>query len=487
MTTEIEPYSMVQSLATAATSTELQWLSSYEIGIFAISFVVFLLLNAFFVASEFAIVKVRPSQIDTVADKYPIKSARARKVVDNLDAYLSANQLGITLASIGLAVFCEPYITKFILAVFGLGFEQWFGITTFVEGTGLFSILDTILPGVVLAFFTVFHVVVGELIPKAIAIRFPLRVSLTLAQPLHLFYFVFYKTGVIPVLNGTANFCLKRFFGVDPVKDGESAHSAEELALLVEESGVNDEVTDTEREILINALELNDVYAKDVMTPKSEIISLDIEKDFTENMQVANLTKHTRFPLVQGSLDDIVGLIHVKDIMELLGNGGADLEKVKRDIQTVPESMPLDVLLKFFQNKHDHLALVVNEFGELSGLVFLDNVIEELVGDIQDEFDDDEQDDFLQMDDDQFMVDGGVSLNLLKSHVSELDLLGGEMTTIGGYITQKLERFPKLNETLRINNHEATIVTTDGTKVGQIRFRKMQEHELVEEKAEKVS
>jgi len=167
MTTEIEPYSMVQSLATAATSTELQWLSSYEIGIFAISFVVFLLLNAFFVASEFAIVKVRPSQIDTVADKYPIKSARAKKVVDNLDAYLSANQLGITLASIGLAVFCEPYITKFILAVFGLGFEQWFGITTFVEGTGLFSILDTILPGVVLAFFTVFHVVVGELIPKA--------------------------------------------------------------------------------------------------------------------------------------------------------------------------------------------------------------------------------------------------------------------------------------------------------------------------------
>ena len=482
MTTEIEPYSMMQSLVAAATSTELAWLTSLEIVIFCISFVIFLLLNAFFVASEFAIVKVRPSQIETLATTQPVKAMKAQRVVDNLDAYLSANQLGITLASLGLAVFCEPYITQFILAVFGLGFEQWFGVTWFVEGSATLGVLKTVLPWVVLAFFTIFHVVVGELIPKAVAIRLPLHVTIALSPSLHLFYIVFYKTGVIPLLNGTANFCLKKFFRIDPVKESEHAHSSEELALLVVESGDNQEVTDTEREILINALELNDVYVKDVMTPRSDIVALDVEADFEENLRIASESKHTRFPLVKGHLDETIGLIHIKDILTLVGQGETDLMQIRREIISVPESMPLDVLLKFFQNKHEHLAMSVNEYGELSGLVFMDNVIEELVGDIQDEFDDeDENEEFHRVNDSEFIVDGTLSLNSLESYVPELDLHGAEMTTIGGYITQKMERFPEENETLRVLEYEAKVLSTDDRKVGQIHFRKLSEEELTEE------
>ena len=470
MNLDIEPYSMMQPLLAANQVIELRWLDATEIAIFAVSFVLFLLLNAFFVASEFAIVKVRPSQIDTLADEDSAKADKARRVVSNLDAYLSANQLGITLASLGLAVFCEPYITRFILAIFGLGFEEWFGVQWFVPETAVFTFIDKALPWVVLAFFTIFHVVVGELIPKAIAIRLPLKVTIALAPALHLFYTIFYRTGIIPILNGTANFCLKYFFKIDPVKEGEHVHSSEELALLVEESGENHEVTDTEKEILINALELNDVSARDVMTPRSEIIALDIQKDFEENLKVALEHRHTRFPLIDGHLDKLLGLIHIKDILTLIGEKEKNLESIKREITTVPESMPLDGLLKFFQSKREHLSLVVNEFGELSGLVFMDNVIEELVGDIQDEFDD-EVEDFIKVNEQEFLVDGSLSLNSLEDHLPSLDLHGGEMTTIGGYVIQQLERFPLVGESFPIGPYSVEVLSVDDRKVGQMRFQ----------------
>jgi len=481
MNTDIEPYSMMQSFVAAAHSTELAWLSGKEIIIFVISFIVFLLLNAFFVASEFAIVKVRPSQIETLATESPVKASKARRVVENLDAYLSANQLGITLASLGLAVFCEPYISKLIMAILGLGFEQWFGVKWFAPGSQAFDFLGDVVPWVVLALFTIFHVVVGELIPKAIAIRLPLQVTTALSPPLHLFYIVFYRTGIIPILNGTANFCLKYFFKMDPVKEGEHVHSSEELAWLVEESGENKVVTNTEKEILINALELNDVHVKDVMTPRSEIVALDVEKDFTVNLEVASKSKHTRFPLVQGHLDNTIGLIHIKDILTMIGRDDKDLAKIRREISSVPDSMPLDALLKFFQNEHEHLAMVVNEFGELSGLVFMDNVIEELVGDIQDEFDEEEEQSYAEVKDGEFLVDGSLSLNTLEDHVPDLKLHGGEMSTIGGFITQQLERFPKLGETLHIQAYEVTIKSVNHRKVGKIHFRRLSEPELEKE------
>jgi len=206
---------------------------------------------------------------------------------------------------------------------------------------------------------------------------------------------------------------------------------------------------------------------------------LDVNLPFEENLKIASETKHTRFPLVKGHLDNTVGLIHIKDILTLIGKEDKSLVGIQREIQAVPETMPLDVLLKFFQREHEHLAMVVNEFGDPAGLVFLDNVIEELVGDIQDEFDD-EDEQFTRLNEAEFVVDGSMTLNLLEDYVPELDLHGGDVTTVGGYITQKLERFPKADEVLRVLGFELSILSVDEHKVGQVRFRKLSEDELDE-------
>ncbi|WP_227021553.1 hemolysin family protein [Oceaniferula marina] len=426
----------------------------------------FLLLNAFFVASEFAIVKVRRSQIDIAEGKSKRNTATAKKVVDNLDAYLSANQLGITIASLALGLLAEPFIDSLLKYILLNRFDVWFqwDLSPYADRINYLSY------GVALAFFTILHVVIGELIPKGIAIRKPLQVTLLIVRPLHWFYVSF--SWLIRLLNHFSNLILKNLFHIDPLNEGEHAHSSEELALLVEESEKKSEVTEKEREILINALELNDVTVKDVMTPRSEVVVLDVDANFATNLDIATRSKHTRFPLVKGHLDHAMGLIHIKDILTMLHDDDPDLFSIKRSLKVVPETMPLDVLLQFFLKEHAHLALAVDEHGDPAGLVFLDNVIEELVGDIQDEFDN-ERSAFSQINEREFVVEGGMTLNELSDHVPELDLESGEVSTVGGYITRELGRIPEPGESHEIIGYEAKVMNTDGRRVGQVHFRRL--------------
>jgi CBS domain containing-hemolysin-like protein len=242
----------------------------------------------------------------------------------------------------------------------------------------------------------------------------------------------------------------------------------------VTHSGKFKEVTDTEREILINALELNELWVRDVMTPRNEVVVLDADEPFEKTLAIAIRSKHTRFPLVKAHLDQSIGLIHIKDLFKLLEDPDPDLMRIKRDLKIVPDTMPLDSLLKFFLKEHAHLAMAVDEFGTPVGIVFLDNVIEELVGDIQDEFDN-EHSSFIRINDEEFVVEGSMTLNDLEGFVKELSLESGEVTTVGGYFTQQLERFPEVGETLVILGHEAKVTSTDGRRVGQIHFRKLQQ------------
>lgn len=436
--------------------------------LYIIGIVFFLLLNAFFVASEFAIVKVRPSQLETHGKETGADTARAIHVVKHLDGYLSANQLGITIASLALGFLGEPFVEAMIspllfmagmpesAKIFGLGFSP-------------VSVISFVLA---IASFTFLHVVVGELVPKSIAIRKALGTTMMLVGPLHLFYKTFYL--VIRFFQGTANWLLKNIFRIDPISEGEHVHSAEELAILVTHSGKFKEVTDTEREILINALELNELWVRDVMTPRNEVIVLDADEPFEKTLDIAIRSKHTRFPLVKGHLDQAIGLIHIKDLFKLMNDPDPDLMRIKRDLKMVPDTMPLDSLLKFFLKEHAHLALAVDEFGTPVGLVFLDNVMEELVGDIQDEFDN-ELSSFIRVNDEEFVVEGSMTLNDLEGHVKDLSLESGEVTTVGGYFTQQLERFPEIGETLNILGYEAKVTSTDGRRVGQIHFRKLAE------------
>lgn len=447
-------------------STELPSLGVCLLYLLGITF--FLLLNAFFVASEFAIVKVRPSQLEAAAKEKPGRTATAQHVVAHLDGYLSANQLGITIASLALGFLGEPFVAALVSPLLLMA-----GVPLDAEILGL-SVHPVRLISFVLAIasFTFLHVVIGELLPKSIAIRKSVATTLLLAGPLHLFYRTFHWA--IRVLNGTANWILKKVFHIDPVGEGEHIHSADELALLVAESERAEQVTEIEREILINALALNELWVRDVMTPRQEVIVLHADEPFEKSLETARRTKHTRFPLAKGGhLDNAIGLIHIKDVLKLVGTPDPDLMRIKRELKMVPDTMPLDVLLKFFLKERAHLAMVVDEFGTPVGIVFLDNVIEELVGDIQDEFDN-EKPESNWINDNEFVIEGAMTLNDLTEMADELDLDSGEVTTVGGYITQQLGRFPEVGEMVEIHGWEAKVTSTDGRRVGQVHFRRLE-------------
>lgn len=450
-------------LASASSTLQTEFPSLGKALLYTAGITFFLLLNAFFVASEFAIVKVRPSQLETEGTADAAKIKIPLHVVNHLDGYLSACQLGITIASLALGFLGEPFVEALIAPLLiktGIS-DWWVKLISFT---------------LAIASFTFLHVVIGELMPKSIAIRRSVSTTLLLAAPLHGFYRA--ANWAIVVLNGSANKLLQVFFNMDPVRESEQGHSAAELAVLVTQSGASHEVTETEREILINALGLNELWVRDVMTPRNNVVVLDADEPFEKTLEIALRSKHTRFPLVKGHLDHSIGLIHIKDLFKLINDPDADLTRIKRELKMVPDTMPLDTLLKFFLREHAHLALVVDEFGTPVGVVFLDNIMEELVGDIQDEFDN-ERSAFNRINENEFVIEGSLTLNDLGGHVPDLELESGEVITVGGYITQHLGRFPLVGEALDILAYEARVTSTDGRRVGQIHFRKRSMEEVL--------
>jgi CBS domain containing-hemolysin-like protein len=431
------------------TATDLFWQACIVLGI--------VLLNAFFVAAEFAIVKVRDSQLQAEIDDGTPGAKFAQHVTRNLDAYLSASQLGITLASIALGMAGEPYVAAVIQPLmFKLGVvnEVW------IKGVSI---------TLAFAVVTYLHVVLGEQTPKVLAIRKSLATALLIARPLHIFYIIF-KPAIV-LLNVSSNLALKVLFRIDPVSEGELAHSEEELRHIVAESQKSKEVTETEKDILLNALALNDRCVRDVMTPRNQVISLDADETFEVNLKVAIDSKHTRYPLVEGHLDHSIGIIHIKDLLGLIGKPQPDLRKIKRELHMVPEMMPIDKLLRFFLDKHVHVALAVDEFGGAVGVVTLDNVLEEIVGDIQDEFDHDVSE-FRRINENEFTVEGTYNLYELADQTG-IDLESDEVTTVGGYVTHLLGHLPKVGEKVTIEDYEVTTTKADLRRVLQLHFQRL--------------
>jgi CBS domain containing-hemolysin-like protein len=420
----------------------------------------FVLLNGFFVAAEFAIVKVRESQLQAEAEEGNHQAEFAQSVVKHMDAYLSATQLGITLASIALGMAGEPLLAQMIQpGLFKLGIQS----DNLVHGIAF---------GIAFTIITYLHVVLGELTPKSLAIRKALPTTLWVCRPLHIFM-VALKPAIF-ILNGTANWLLKKLFRVDPVGESERVHSEEELKHIVSASEESDEVTETEKRIVLNALALNDRAVRDVMTPRKDVISLDVDETFEINLKLAIDSKHTRFPLVEGHLDHSIGLVHIKDMLRLMQEPGAgkDLRRIKRELLLVPEMMPVDKLLKQFLDKHAHLALALDEYGGAVGIVTLDNVVEEIVGDIQDEFDTAEKPEFHRINDDEFEVEGTLNLYELNE-LTDLELESDEVTTISGYVTHALGHFPKQGETLLIEGYEVTATKVEARRVAQLHFKRV--------------
>lgn len=439
-----------------------EWTTSASAAVWqALVILFFVLLNGFFVASEFAMVKVRESQIEAAIEEGLRGARAAQHATKHLDSYLSATQLGITLCSIALGMLGEPFVAGLVQPLL---FKS--GITSVVVVHGI-SI------GIAYAFITFLHVVIGEITPKTLAIRKALSTTL-LAAPVLKFFYVVLKPGIW-ILNGTAAWLLRTVFRIDPVSEGELAHSEEELRHIVAESQKSKSVTETEKDILLNALALNDRCVRDVMTPRNQVISLDTDESFEANWRVAVESKHTRFPLVEGHLDHSVGVIHIKDLMPLAGKPNADLRKIRRELVPVPELMPIDKLLRMFLDRHLHIALVIDEFGGAVGIVTLDNVLEEIVGDIQDEFDF-EKPEFRRLNADEFEVDGTLNLYELRDHAG-IDIESDDVTTIGGYVTHLLGHLPKPGERVEIGDYQVQVTKVDQRRVLQLHFKHVEQSE----------
>jgi CBS domain containing-hemolysin-like protein len=416
-------------------------------------------LNGFFVACEFAIVKVRSSQLDALAEEGNTRAISAKHVRAHLDAYLSATQLGVTLASLALGWLGEQFLAEMFEPAFAL-----IGIHSHVFVTSV---------SVAIAFIaiTFLHIVFGELGPKYTAIANPLPVALRLVRPLAGFYIVFKP--VIWMLHKSSNFLLQTLFHRQPVAAADLAHSEEELRLILEQSEKSQEVSPLGRKLVFNVLDLRDRVVRDIMTPRGDVVYLDLEEDFETNVEKAITSRHTRFPLVRGHLDNAVGLVHIKELVPMMRDRNPDLMRIKRDLMPVPEMMPLEKLLTLFLSKHAHLAIVVDEYGGTVGMVTLENVLEELVGDIQDEFDTDKEE-FRKVSDNEFSVDGALGLYELND-LTGLELESPDVSTVGGYVTHLLGHLPRQGEQVKIDNYLVTVTQSDARRVRQLNFKKLGE------------
>src|SRR6266540_911878 len=414
-------------------------------------------LNGFFVACEFAIVKVRMSQLDALADEGNLRAQFARHVRSHLDAYLSATQLGITLASLALGWLGEQFLAQMLSPFFAVLHIYSHAFVTSVSIT--------------LAFvgITFLHIVFGELGPKYTAIANPLSATLRLVRLLGAFYVVFKPA--IWLLHKSSNFLLRTVLRRPPVPAAELAHTEEELRLILEQSEKSKEVSPLGRSLVFNVLDLRDRVVRDIMTPRGEIVYLDLEDDFETNAKKAIESRHTRFPLCRENLDNTVGLVHIKELVPMMRDPHPDLLKIKRDLIPLPEMMPLESLLKLFLSKHAHLAIVVDEFGGTVGMVTLENVLEELVGDIQDEFDF-EKEEFRKINANEFTVNGVLGLYELND-LAKLELESADVSTIGGYVTHLLGHLPKQGEQVKIDNYLVTVSQSDGRRVNQLHFKKL--------------
>ncbi|USK40076.1 hemolysin family protein [Cytobacillus firmus] len=378
-------------------------------------------LTAFFVTSEFAIVKIRSSRIDQLIEEGNKNAIAAKKVISNLDEYLSACQLGITITALGLGWLGEPTIEHLLRPVINS-----FGMPSSISHVISFSIA--------FAFITFLHVVVGELAPKTLAIQKAEAVTLLTTRPLIWFYRVMYP--IIWALNGSARL-LTSMFGLKPASEHELAHSEEELRIILSESYESGEINQSEFKYVNKIFEFDNRIAKEIMVPRTEIVSLSKDDTLEDFLQIVQEEKFTRYPIIDGDKDHIIGMVNIKEVMtDLIMNrelSSSTLESYIRPIIRVIDSIPIHELLLKMQKERIHMAILMDEYGGTSGLVTVEDIIEEIVGEIRDEFDMDEVPMVRKTQEGQYIIDSKV----LVSEVNDLlgiDINDEDVDTIGGWI-----------------------------------------------------
>ena len=419
------------------------------INILVVFFLVFL--NGFFVATEFAMVKVRKSRIETLALQGNKRAKNTLIVVKDLNSYLSACQLGITLASLGLGWVGEPAVLRLLMPIFNL-----FHLPPSAQHSIAFIIAFSIITGC--------HIVFGELVPKSLAIVSSQKIALSTAFPLILFYKVTYP--VMWIFNHSTNWILK-IFGLSQVDEHESVHTDEEIKLLIEESYKHGLVDKTELTLVDNIFDFSDKTVKEIMVPRTDIINIFIEDSFDDIISYTLNEQLTRYPVCKGNKDNVIGFIHIKDLykQKIEGNG-QDIKNIIREIKLVPESMLISELLKIFKKEKVQVALIIDEYGGTAGLVTIEDILEEIVGEIQDEFDE-EEDAIIKTEDNSYIVDGKV----LIEDITELLYIKIEdenIDTIGGWAYIQLDSYPQVNDKFTYKNYEFIILKCDRKRINKL-------------------
>lgn len=414
--------------------------------------------NGFFVAAEFAIVKVRSSQIVQRMKKGHRRAALAKNIVEHLDAYLSATQLGITLSSLGLGWVGEPLLADMLrdpLSQIGIVGERTVHALAFGISFGVLTFL---------------HIILGELAPKSLAIRHPESTTFVVSAPLQVFYRIFQPA--IWLLNGSANFLLK-LAGIPPSSAQELLHSPEELEIIVRESAKSGMFNKTEQELITRIFEFSTTTVKEIMVPRTDVVAVEIGTPRDRLIRIVSEEGYSRLPVYRETIDNIVGIIYTKDLISLLEHRDLIvLQDIIRPAYFVPHSVKISLLMRELQERKMHIAIVVDEFGGMEGIVTMEDILEEIVGEIHDEYDEVLKQ-IEQAADGSALVDARISIKDFNEKFGTELPEDTEYETLSGFLHKVTGRIPEQNEEIRHQNLTFTVVKKSQRRIRQVKVRKL--------------
>ena len=424
----------------------------------------FVFLNGFFVASEFAIVKVRNSQLESKIQAGNKSAILSREMLKHLDSYLAATQFGITISSLALGWIGEPIVSQIILKLVNL-----IGLT--VDP----SVLKTVSLIIAFATITILHIVLGELAPKSLAIQRPEQTTLTVAYPLYLFAKI--CKPLIWILNGIANRLLK-IVGLHNATT-EEHYSSDELRYLVDqvkEKASIDEINNLE--IISNAFDFSERTVKQIMVPRTKVVAIDVKDYNLESLEFVVEEGYSRIPCYEDSIDKIVGIVHLKDILKKmrLNAEHVDIRSILRPVSFVPETKRIAQLLKEFQLKHQQISIVLNEYGGVEGVITMEDILEEIVGEIQDEYDNEIP--FVEKtSDDTYNILATASISDINDDIPHPIDKEKEYDTIAGYLIDKFGRIPNVHDKLESEDYEFTVTNRTRTTIVGVQMRDLSFHQ----------
>ncbi len=412
-----------------------------------------LLANGFFVASEFALVSVRQTRINQLANEGNNTAKITVNALKELDRYIAATQLGITIASIGLGWVGEATLARIISP-----------LLDFLPHVSNTIASHTIAIAIAFALITFLHVVIGELMPKSIALQYPEKTTLFITRPLVFVAKLF--TPFIFLLNGFGNFCLK-LMNIPPAHPSHSVHTEEELDMIIDASYKGGVLNETESLLLKNSLKFTDLTAKQIMIPRCDVTAIPIDIEFDNLEKIILENQYTRYPVYENNIDNIIGILHVKDLYSCkMKNENFELRNCLRKPLLVTETMTTDMLLQNFKNNHTEIAVIIDEFGGVSGIITLEDVLEEIFGDVQDEFDE-EENDIKKVAENKYIVNGLLRVDEFFEYF-KINQQEEEVETIAGLLQKRLGRLAKINDEIKIDNLKIKVIEFKGRRIKKL-------------------